>query len=961
MEKCSIKIFVYAPAITPQSGGNSIMHTLCHYLNSYSIFNSYLIPYNDSTKEQMGSNLCAKEEFKTDDRLNCKVFNNDIQIDYEKDFIIYNESIMGNPLDFKNIIRWILYFPHDAIYESFSCDDIILFFLPCYLRNLFELSNVIYHHPDIIDYLNDDLNEDDIFFAVKDYRLLELLNTNNLNDNNYNKFIYTKRKSYGIYSTPQYPQEELNIIGNENNLIENKPLNIDNINHAFSESGNFYSYDLYTFLNTLALKAGINSYVHPNKFIHKDDWKYGVKWMNGIKYGLNDPEDCIYENIDFEDFNIKNIKKLENKILKRINFAHVRFTEPMINLFNKEGLSYNEFDCNLNLNSFSIEVFFEIKTFDFQYQNIFDLNYKNTNKGPRLEINSNGGLAIILTNPINNEMQGYLIENKIELNTIYFLKINFKQNQFLYNLNNKLGEFNINYNKNFYFSNITIGGGFNEDRKFKSNNLYSFKLYNYNIPIIREINHYLPDFDVFMKNHPKKICNFYYKYNDLNIKYKYYFESIVFSFIMNLFPQDSKIIIRLNEELILFHENNYIKLKINNEIYNLFNFEFVKKYDIIISIDFINKKLVYSINKIIYNIELINNNNGILINNILIKKFLNNLSIGNYNINNILNFDKNDANSMINYYNTYGFLKLSNLFINSNEILIKAFIYNTLNFSVDIKHYIPRAMENLEYFVNLLLNKKIHYVLEKIFNKKYFYTGSDSKLYSTNTNWHCDRKTKNHYLKVAFYLDKLNETNGCLRVLPGSQHFGVFNKVISKYTIPLFLGSGGFKDTFINHIKDNEMPSFNINIDYGDALIFNLGLYHSAFNNTNNKKMICMNYSESYDDINDSEKLECVNSDFNIISNYTKNLDLNQKIGLYDNNFINYIKNNNNIYEKYFKDYNECNHSLDQLCRLTLQVESYDSESYLKREELMKELSKNTTNTNMLKNQEEILINNRIY
>jgi len=324
MEKTNNKIFIYSPGYNKSFGDNSITHYLCEYLNKYSIFESYLIEYNEDTKLQMGSDDYVKENFiLNEDLINIKLYNYEFEINYENDFVIYNESIFGNPLNFKNVIRWILYFPNKSNYESYLPDDILLFYVEPYLRNLYELGNINYYHSDIIDYLNDDLNDTDLFFSI-------------LDDNTEKKMV--------------------------NNLE-----------------------------------------------------------------------------------NIKNIKKLEDKILRRIKFEKVKFTEPLVNFYNKNGLSFNEIKCDLCLTNFSIEIEFQIKSFDFEYQNLFDLNYKIMSKGPRLEINSNGILGIVFTPDGEENIVGHIIEHNIEINKKYFLKFNFQNNKFLFCKNSFVFKFIIDY------------------------------------------------------------------------------------------------------------------------------------------------------------------------------------------------------------------------------------------------------------------------------------------------------------------------------------------------------------------------------------------------------------------------------------------------------------------------------------------------------------------------------------
>ena len=92
----------------------------------------------------------------------------------------------------------------------------------------------------------------------------------------------------------------------------------------------------------------------------------------------------------------------------------------------------------------------QIKSFDFEYQNLFDLNYKLINKGPRLELNSKGVLAMVITHNSCDNLTGYAIDNNIELNKKYFLKINFQRDRIIYNINNNINEIKLQTNNYLY-------------------------------------------------------------------------------------------------------------------------------------------------------------------------------------------------------------------------------------------------------------------------------------------------------------------------------------------------------------------------------------------------------------------------------------------------------------------------------------------------------------------------------
>jgi hypothetical protein len=406
------------------------------------------------------------------------------------------------------------------------------------------------------------------------------------------------------------------------------------------------------------------------------------------------------------------------------------------------------------------------------------------------------------------------------------------------------------------------------------------------------------------------------------------------------------------QNLVIYKEDDKLLIRINNKLYLLLESICLgKPYDIILSINLKNNLIFLYNNNVVTSIVMENDVKSITCNNIYINLFLENLSICNYDMNNYLELENSyDTSKIVNHYNTFGFLKIDNFFISANENMIKAYSYNVVNYAKETLNYIPRAMENLAYFVNLILNKKIHCILEKLFNSKYTYTGSDSKIYGSDTNWHCDRKTKNQHLKCCFYLDELNENTGGLRVLPGSQHSkDVYNRILSKKAVPLFLGPGGFDTNFLNA---NKIPYYPININFGDFLIFNLALYHSAFGNHINKKMICMNFCESYIDNNDPEKLEALDSDFNILGNLCKNLDLSKKIIGYGDFFYNYITINDDRYRKLFKDHVENDSSLDKYIRIALDQNADKTE--------LIDFVKNTNSTNINKVNVDIVVNNSI-
>jgi len=620
------------------------------------------------------------------------------------------------------------------------------------------------------------------------------------------------------------------------------------------------------------------------------------------------------KEIHITSFNEVNIKKIDDLIKRKVYLQNVTFTDPIINLFHKNGLSPNVINNIINLNNKSIEIEFKISKYD---QLLFNLDKMI------LIINQDGKLIL----------NSYEITLDVTLDKIHFLKLSFEDNQIKYNYDNIISS--IKFDTNIEIESMNI-----------NSNLYSLRIYNYNIPIFKEIDSYVDNYDRFNLNYPKKIFNYFLSNNELNLKYQEKLDAITVKFLLNqrnntqlLFDiGDIKITQNTNTLLINILENNYSIELLDNILI------------ICISLDTNNKLMVVKINDTIQKIEI--NISQININNIFVSNTIYNPVITNYTVNQSLLLDNNQKH--VNYFDTFGFIKFDHLFIDSNEKLIKAFEYNIVNNSKEIVNYLPCAMEYLEYFVDITINKKIHSILEKLFSPhKYYYSGSDAKIYSSDTNWHCDRITNNLHLKCALYLNKLDENTGCLRVLPGSQNYNdMYNGILSKKVIPLFKGPGGFDPNFFP-VSNQNLPYFPINIGFGDFVIFNLKLYHSGFGNNINKKMICMNFTESYENKdNISEKLECINSDCYIIANMKKNIDLSSKINVLDNNYYNYMKGRNE-YNLYFKELIENDNKLDSFVRMILRNNTEDQKN-------LASFVNNIKNTSTSKSDKILVVNNHI-
>ena len=139
--------------------------------------------------------------------------------------------------------------------------------------------------------------------------------------------------------------------------------------------------------------------------------------------------------------------------------------------------------------------------------------------------------------------------------------------------------------------------------------------------------------------------------------------------------------------------------------------------------------------------------------------------------------------AQLDYFNTFGFLKFSGIFKDDISKISDEFekvwaISNGghANQTHDFKRrsaIVPFIDENT-LLSALLDDERINGPVSSILSSDFNYTVSEGNLYVGDTQWHSDSSETGKYrsLKVAFYLDQVDFESGCLRVLPGSIHYG---------------------------------------------------------------------------------------------------------------------------------------------------------------------------------------------
>lgn len=200
-----------------------------------------------------------------------------------------------------------------------------------------------------------------------------------------------------------------------------------------------------------------------------------------------------------------------------------------------------------------------------------------------------------------------------------------------------------------------------------------------------------------------------------------------------------------------------------------------------------------------------------------------------------------DAESLKNFYDTFGYIKIPKFFSKEEISLISKIFDKRMKSKfgkIPFGHsrIYPQMLEEDEILTSILESEKMIDLMTALLGEDFIYYGSDGNYFSSTANWHRDWFNKTRSCKVGIYLEKLGPYTGALRVIPGS-HFlnDAFSSFLSEalywpegpYAGGLdeknFFGTGNSPHVLR---KNHDIPHVVISSNPGDIIIFNQNIVH---------------------------------------------------------------------------------------------------------------------------------------
>lgn len=214
----------------------------------------------------------------------------------------------------------------------------------------------------------------------------------------------------------------------------------------------------------------------------------------------------------------------------------------------------------------------------------------------------------------------------------------------------------------------------------------------------------------------------------------------------------------------------------------------------------------------------------------------------------------------INYFEDFGFLVLRGLFSDEIQTICDAFdeVFATKpTFPLpkgDELHYI--AQPGFEGDTRLIIggfielhpglawlrdDPRVEAIARGLIGEESRYDGSDGNIMNCNVSWHPDTylsPLEFKHIKLMFYLDPLNASNGALRVIPGTCHWNETYAKRLRDNLPL----DSVREAY--GVAPEDIPSFALELEPGDLIVDNFRTLHGSFNGGLGRRLFTMNYGE---------------------------------------------------------------------------------------------------------------------
>lgn len=214
----------------------------------------------------------------------------------------------------------------------------------------------------------------------------------------------------------------------------------------------------------------------------------------------------------------------------------------------------------------------------------------------------------------------------------------------------------------------------------------------------------------------------------------------------------------------------------------------------------------------------------------------------------------------INYFEDFGFLRIRGLFVDEIETMREGYEEVFANNDAlitsedDWIHYVPEGdyegdvRHTVGDFVDkspklswLRSDPRVLGIARDLVGEDVVYHGSEGNRMNCNVGWHPDNymsPLEIKHIKLMFYMDRLDASNGALRVVPGTCHWDESYATRMRRTL-------GFKNPMKFYgMNPDDVPAYVLDVEPGDLVIDNYRTIHGSFNGGPGRRLFGINFRE---------------------------------------------------------------------------------------------------------------------
>jgi hypothetical protein len=206
----------------------------------------------------------------------------------------------------------------------------------------------------------------------------------------------------------------------------------------------------------------------------------------------------------------------------------------------------------------------------------------------------------------------------------------------------------------------------------------------------------------------------------------------------------------------------------------------------------------------------------------------------------------------IAYFETFGFLRVTGLFRDCVDLLREGFeeifsreqpwVTNEELHLEERRSIIPAFVQRSPKLAWLLDDDRVHGVVSALMPGAYEYCESDGNLFDCESSWHPDTYSApltRFHVKLSFYLDSLTGENGAIRMIPGTNHHRTPYARLLRRNLEHHSEIEG-----IYGVRYNEIPSWTLENEPGDLIVWNFRTIHGSFNGGERRRIFSINFRD---------------------------------------------------------------------------------------------------------------------